>query len=344
MTSVSIVGGSGYVGGELLRLLLDHPGVRVAQVTSERHAGQFVHSLHPNLRGRTELRFGPAAEVAPCDVLILALPHGAAGRRIEHWAGLAGRVIDCSADFRLRDAAAYRRWYGEEHPAPEWLDRFAYGLPELGRERLRGARYVSGVGCNATAINLALLPLVRAELIDLARPVIADVKVGSSEGGAAASDASHHPERAGVVRSFAPVGHRHTAEVSQAHGLEQIHLSVTSVELVRGALATCHLWLKPGVGERDLWRAYRAAAAGEPFLRVVHERGGLHRHPEPKILAGSNYADIGWSLDESSGRLVALGAIDNLMKGAAGSAVQCLNLMCGFDETAGLGFAGLHPA
>jgi N-acetyl-gamma-glutamyl-phosphate/LysW-gamma-L-alpha-aminoadipyl-6-phosphate reductase len=343
MVRVTIAGASGYVGGELLRLLLQHPEVEVAQASSERLAGQFVHAAHPNLRGHTTVRFTPLAALEPCDLLILALPHGSAARQIDRWSGLAPRIVDCSADFRLRDADEYRRWYGAEHPAPIWLDRFVYGLPEVSRAALREARYVSGVGCNATAVNLALLPLVRAGLIDTGRPLIAEVKVGSSEGGAEASSASHHPERSGVVRSYAPVGHRHTAEIRQATGLDQIHLSITSVELVRGALATCHAFLKEPADERTLWKAYRAAYNDEPFVRIVHERAGAYRHPEPKLLAGTNYADVGWALDEATGRVVALCAIDNLGKGAAGSAVQCINLMHGWDENAGLGFWGLHP-
>ncbi len=343
MVRVAIAGASGYVGGELLRLLLQHPLVEVAQATSERLAGQFVHAAHPNLRGHMTLRFTPVEALEPCDLLILALPHGAAAREIERWTALAPRIVDCSADFRLNDPETYQRWYGEEHPAPEWLSRFVYGLPELNRTAIRDARYVSGVGCNATAANLALLPLVRAGLIDTGRPVIAEVKVGSSEGGNEASSASHHPERSGVVRSYAPVGHRHTAEIRQATGLDQIHLSITAVELVRGALATCHAFLKEPLDDRALWKAYRAAYNDEPFVRIVHERSGAYRHPEPKILAGSNYADAGWAVDETTGRIVALCAIDNLGKGAAGSAVQCINLMHGWEETTGLGFWGLHP-
>ena len=228
-------------------------------------------------------------------------------------------------------------------PRRRWLDKFVYGLPELHREQIRGASYVSGVGCNATASNLALLPLVRAGLLDAARDVVVEVKVGSSEGGAQSSDSSHHPERSGAVRSFAPTGHRHTAEIGQATGLERVHLSITSVELVRGALATAHVFPRAPLAEKDLWRAYRAAYSGEPFVRIVRERQGTYRLPEPKILAGSNYADVGFALDEATGRVVSICAIDNLMKGAAGSAVQCMNLMCGFDERAGLGFPGLHP-
>lgn len=341
---VTIAGASGYVGGELLRLLLAHPDVDVAQATSERYAGSFVHKLHPNLRGFTDLKFTSLDQIEGCDLLICALPHGETARRIDAFSELAHQVIDCSADFRLRDGAAYERWYGSEHPAPAWLDRFVYGLPETNRDAIVDARWVSGVGCNATAVNLALLPLMRADLIDADRGVIAEVKAGSSEGGNASSDASHHPERSGVVRSFAPVGHRHTAEICAVTGLENVHLSVTSVEMVRGAVATCHAFLNRPVAEKDLWRAYRAACGEEPFLRVVHERTGIHRHPEPKLLAGSNLADVGWALDERTGRIVALCAIDNLGKGAAGTAVQCLNLMCGMDERGGLGFPGLHPA
>jgi N-acetyl-gamma-glutamyl-phosphate/LysW-gamma-L-alpha-aminoadipyl-6-phosphate reductase len=192
--------------------------------------------------------------------------------------------------------------------------------------------------------NLALLPLVQAGLVDPAAPVTVEVKVGSSEGGAQSSESSHHPERAGVVRSFAPVGHRHTAEVEQVTGLSSVHMSVTSVELVRGALATAHVFANRSIAEKDLWQAYRAFASDQPFVRVVRERSGIYRYPEPKILAGSNFADIGFALDAHSGRVVSICALDNLMKGAAGSAVQCMNLMCGFEETAGLEFPGLHPA
>ncbi len=343
---VSIVGASGYGGGELLRLLLGHPHVEISQVTSESHAGDFVHSTHPNLRPtgrRTALRFTSLAELQPCDVLFLALPHGEAQRQIERFASLAGRIVDLSADFRLVDPQVYQRYYGEPHAAAAWLERFAYGLPEANRDAIRNARYASGVGCNATASTLALLPLARAELLLPDRPIVVDVKAGSSEGGATASAASHHPERAGAVRSFAPTGHRHEAEVRQVLGIRDLYLSVTSIELVRGVLATAHAWIRPGLAEKDLWRAYRATYGGEPFVRIVHDRSGIYRHPEPKLLAGTNLADVGWDYDPSTGRLVALAAIDNLGKGAAGSAVQCMNLMCGFDEAAGLGFTGLHP-
>lgn len=343
MIRVGIVGASGYTGGELLRLLLAHPYVEVTQVTSERHLGEYVHSLHPNLRKRTLLRFISHEMLRPCDVLFLALPHGEAQKEIERYTALATYVIDLSADFRLRDPTLYQRWYGSAHLAPQWLSRFVYGLPELHREAMRSARYISGVGCNAAASILALLPLVRAGLLDLSHPVIVDVKVGSSEGGATPNAGSHHPERSGVIRTYAPTVHRHTAEVRQELGLEGVHLTITSVDVVRGALAAAHAFTRPGVTEKDLWRVYRAWASAEPFVRIVKEKGGTHRVPDPKILAGSNYVDVGFELDAETGRVVALAAIDNLMKGASGSAVQAMNLMLGWEETTGLEFPGLHP-
>lgn len=343
----SIVGASGYVGGELLRLLLDHSQVAVQQVTSERQAGSYVHFTHPNLRGRTQLRFTGAAELAPCDLLFLCLPHGGAMERIERFAALAPRIVDLSADFRLGDLEEFAAYYGRPHANPAWLEKFVYGLPELRRAEICAASYVSGVGCNATATNLAVWPLFAAGLVEPGRGLICEVKVGSSEGGAQAGDATHHPERAGVMRSFAPTGHRHTAEVRQAlrwaGAAPDVHLSATAVDNVRGVLATAHLFVRDGVGERDIWRAYRECYKAEPFVRLVKERTGVYRYPEPKILSGSNYADVGFELDAAGERVVALCAIDNLMKGAAGTAVQCMNLMFGWDETSGLRFAGLHP-
>jgi N-acetyl-gamma-glutamyl-phosphate/LysW-gamma-L-alpha-aminoadipyl-6-phosphate reductase len=345
--SVSILGASGYAGGELLRLLLDHPHVEVAQATSERNAGSYVHFTHPNLRGRTKLQFVSAADLEPCDLLVTGLPHGSTMERIDQFAKMAGRIVDMSADFRLRDPQGYVTWYGKPHTNPAWLEKFVYGLPELHRDQIRGASYVSGVGCNATATTLAIWPLFAEGLVDDSRGVICEVKVGSSEGGNKSGDSTHHPERSGVMRSFAPTGHRHTAEVLQAirrtGSRADVHLSATAVDNVRGVLATAHLFVKPGVAEKDLWRAYRRIYKDEPFVRIVKEKTGIYRYPEPKILSGSNYADVGFELDERTGRVVALCAIDNLMKGAAGTAVQCMNLMMNWEETTGLGFPGLHP-
>lgn len=343
MTTVSIVGGSGYAGGELLRLLLSHPCVTLQQATSRSHLGEYVYQVHPNLRKRTQLKFSDPAALEPVDILFLAQPHGQAQHHIGEYSKLAKKIIDLSADFRLRDAAFYEKWYGEKHAAPEWLSKFVYGLPELHRAELASANYVSGVGCNATAGNLALLPLVKAELLDSSTPIIIEIKVGSSESGAEGNLGSQHAERANIIRTFSVFGHRHTAEVMQEMGVKDISLTMTAVDLVRGVLATVHARVKQGMTTKDLWKAYRAIANENPLLRIAKEGRGIYRVPEPKVLAGSNYADLGFELDESTGHVVSMCAIDNLMKGAAGSAVQSMNLMMGWDEVTGLEFAGLHP-
>ncbi|KAA3657839.1 MAG: N-acetyl-gamma-glutamyl-phosphate reductase [Chloroflexi bacterium] len=336
----SIIGGSGYAGGELLRLLLAHPNVEVAQVTSQRFADRFVHGTHPNLRGATRLKFTTIETLEACDLLFLALPHDRAAANIEQYAGLAERIIDLSADFRLHSDSLYEDWYGKPHPNTDWLEQFVYGLPELHREELSEARYVSGVGCNATAVNLALHPLASQNLIERA---VIEVKVGSSEGGNSFSLASHHPERSGSVRSFSPTGHRHQAEMIQELGEFVLHFSATAVELVRGVLCTAHVFLRDDISERDVWQIYRSRYGSEPFIRLVKDRRGIYRYPEPKILAGTNFCDIGFEKDPRSNRLVVISAIDNLMKGAAGTAVQAMNVMMGWEERLGLEFVGLHP-
>lgn len=348
--SVSIAGAAGYTGGEALRLLLSHPHVKVAQISSDSRAGRFAHSAHPNLRGRTTLQFVERTALTSCDVLILCLPHGEAAQQIDRYLELAPCVIDLSADFRLRDACQYERWYGHPHARPDLLGSFVYGLPELHRAELAGATRVSGTGCLATAATLALMPIVAAGLVDPAH-VIVDAKVGSSAGGASAGPDSHHPERSGAMRSFSPTGHRHTGELLQelpwsteaGRTAPRVHFTATAVEAVRGVLVTAHVFLHEDCDERRIWQLYRLAYGSEPFIRLVKERQGLFRYPEPKILSGSNYCDIGFALDRDSGRLVLISALDNLMKGAAGNAVQCLNIMHGWLETCGLDFPGLHP-
>lgn len=374
MIRVSVVGGSGYVGGELLRLLLGHPDAEVAQVTSERLAGKFVHAVHPNLRKVTLLRFCSADELAPCDVLFLCLPHGESSGRIDDFRRLAPRIVDLSADFRLRDPAAYERWYGKPHPRPDLLGRFVYGIPEVDRAALRDAELVACAGCNATAALLALRPLWAA---GLAESAVVDLKVGSSQAGATPTEGSHHPERSGALRSYKPTGHRHTGEIVQELGVvgaggpvegaaggsvepaagrpaesaadrpaepAEVHVSATAVEMVRGVLATCHVFTKEPVDDKRLWRLYRIAYDVEPFVRIVKERRGIHRFPDPKLLAGTNYCDLGFECDPNSNRVVVLAALDNLMKGAAGQAVHAFNVMHGLLEVRGLEFQGLHPA
>jgi len=338
---VGIVGGSGYTGGELLRLLLRHPKVDVAQVTSDSMAGKPVSRAHPNLRKVTDLTFTPHDALDPCDLLFLAMPHGRSMARMPDFLVRAGKVIDLSADFRLKNPVLYRAYYGVDHPHPELLKGSVYGLPELHRDAIREATLVAGPGCIATAAILAVRPLAQAGLIAPDRLVV-DAKTGSSAGGLDGGPASHHAERSGVMRIYAPTGHRHTAEIEQEAGVN-VALSCHAVEAVRGILATCHAFLRDSVTSKDLWRLYRDAYGQEPFVRIVTEAAGLYRFPEPKILMGTNFCDVGFALDAHTDRVVAIAALDNLMKGAAGTAVQCMNLVAGYPETMGLDFLGLHP-
>lgn len=347
MIRAAIVGGSGYTGGELLRLLLAHPHVEVTCVTSRSLAGKFVSVAHPNLRKRTQLKFSAPDALGRSDVLFLCLPHGTAVHDIETYLNKADVIIDLSADFRLRDAADYRRWYGWEHPRVDLLASSVYGLPELHRSELMSARYIASPGCTATAAILGLAPLARGGLLDPAMPLVIEAKTGSSGNGGEPGPASHHPERSGVVRSYKPTGHRHSAEIMQELGGDGwapfVAFSVTAIEAVRGILSTAHVFTRERVTDKDLWQIYRAAYKDEPFIRLVKEASGIHRLPEPKILSGTNVCDVGWETDPHSNRVVVLAAIDNLMKGAAGQAVQALNIRLGFEETVGLEFLGLHP-
>lgn len=326
--NIAIAGGSGYAGGELLRLLLSHPHANVQQVTSERFDTKPVTRTHPNLRKRTSLKFCSQAELQPCEVLFSCLPHGSAEKQMDRFKSLAGKVIDLSSDFRL-----------------DHRDGFIYGIPELHREEMKSANYVSSAGCNATATILALYPLFKNDVVEPDRTVV-EVKVGSSEAGNKVHEASHHPVRSGTVRSFMPTQHRHVKEIIQelSPGKQiQVHFSATAIEMVRGVLATCHVFLKQDLSEKDIWKIYRTVYGDEQFIRIVKDREGSYRYPEPKLLSGTNYCDIGFEKDPASNRLVVISAIDNLMKGAAGQAVQAFNIMHGFDETTALDFPGLHP-
>ncbi len=341
MIRASIVGGAGYAGGELIRLLHGHPNVAISQVASRSRAGKFIHSVNPNLRKQVSLKFCSPTELTECDLIFLCLPHGEAMRSIDRYMELAPRIIDLSADFRLESESAYHQAYGVPHQRPDLLGEFAYGVAELNREQIVRSNYVACAGCNATAVILALLPLVRTYAVE---SLVAEVKVGSSEAGSQASEASHHPLRSGAVRSYRPTGHRHAAEMKQALNIEAISFSATAIEMVRGIVATCHVFSSQSLpDDKQLWQAYRASYQTEPFVRVVKDRTGIHRYPEPRHLAGTNFCDVGFERDADNNRIVAISALDNLMKGAAGQAVQNLNLMHGIAEQTGLEFTGLFP-
>ncbi len=343
--SVSIIGASGYTGGELLRLLLFHPNIEVKQITSSSYYGKLAYKAHPNLRKVTSLKFCSVDELEKADTLFLCTPHGESMKKINEYKELADKIIDLSGDFRLNDASEFEKWYKQPHLNPEMLNNFVYGIPELHREEMRDAQFISSAGCNATTTILGLYPLYKNDLAEIDRTVV-EVKVGSSEGGKKASFATHHPERSGAMRSYKPTAHRHAAEIIQELSFGekiQIHFSATSVDMIRGTMATSHVFLKEDLAEKDIWKLYREAYGNEPFIRIIKEKEGNYRYPEPKLCIGTNYCDIGFEKDPHSNRLVVISAIDNLMKGAAGQALQAFNIMYGIDETTGLEFPGLHP-
>jgi N-acetyl-gamma-glutamyl-phosphate/LysW-gamma-L-alpha-aminoadipyl-6-phosphate reductase len=340
VTTASVVGASGFVGGELLRVLDGHPEFELVQATSRSQTNKTIGHAHPNLR-HLDLRFSDPGDLESVDVLFTATPHGVSMEQIDRFRAAADTVVDLSADFRLRSADQYEEWY-DGHDRPELLAESVYALPELHREQLPGADLVAAGGCNATVTILALAPLVEAGLLSEDEQVVVDVKVGSSEGGAGGGDASSHSERSGVVRPYAPTGHRHEAEIEQFLGLD-VSFTVHAVDMIRGAAATCHAFPAEPVSTGDLWSHYREAYAEEPFVELVAGGGGVYRYPEPKAVAGTNRAEVGFALDPGNERIVVLAAIDNMLKGSAGQAVHAANVALGFEETAGLQFRGLHP-
>lgn len=345
MITVSIYGASGYVGGEILRILLGHPKVKIQQCTSRQFANQPITLVHPNLRKKTDLVFSHPDELKKCDVLFVALPNCESMKLIPKLKMLAKKIVDLGADYRIHEKTNFEHWYHQKHENSEMLTKFVYGIAELHRNQIKKASYVSCGGCEATVSILALYPLVKHGLIE--DKIIIDAKMSSSQAGLKPSFSSHHPERAGVVRTYKPSGHRHTAEIIQELSPFQKKLDVaitaTALDIVRGLLVTIHTIPKKSITEKEVWKAYRTEYGNEPFIRIVKERQGNYRFPEPKILQGTNYCDIGFEMDRVSNRLVVIAAIDNLVKGTAGQAVQAMNIMYGFPEILSLEFPGLHP-
>jgi len=347
---VGVIGGSGYVGGELVRLLLPHHKVELTTVTSRQNAGEFVYTVHPNLRGATQLKFTPPdiSKVAEkCDLVFAAMPHGKSVELVPQLLETGVKVIDMSADYRLRNPEDYDRWYGWKHTHPDLLKEAVYGLPELHRQEIRNAKLVACPGCMATATILGLAPLVKAGAVESNR-IVADVKIGSSGAGQKPTIASHHPERAGGVRPYKVVEHRHIAEVEQelnllAHNEVKVAFTPHAVNMIRGILSTIHAFLKQPLQTKDVWKLYRAQYPNEHFIRFVKFKKGPYQLPDPKITMGTNYVDIGFELDPRTGRIIIFSAIDNLMKGASGQGVQCMNIMLGIDEKTGLECQGFHP-
>ncbi|MHB8567489.1 MAG: N-acetyl-gamma-glutamyl-phosphate reductase [Nitrososphaerales archaeon] len=347
---VGIVGASGYVGGELLRILVNHPKVTITVATSKQYDGEVLYRVHPNLRSFTELKFSESKLeniTSNCDFVFTSVPHGSAVNLVPALQKTGIKLVDMSADFRLRDPLAYEHWYNYKHPHPELLGSIVFGIPELYREKIRNSNTVANPGCMAVTSILALAPFVKAGMIDLEH-IVVDSKIGSSGGGTKPTIGTHHAERYGVVRPYKPVDHRHTAEIEQEmsnlSGVKvKISMTPHAVNLVRGILCSIHTFGKEKLETPTVWKVLREFYQGAPFIRFVKDKKGLSKYPDPKILPGSNFCDIGFEIDPRLNRLLLLSATDNLVKGAAGNGVQCMNLMCGFDEREGLTFPGLHP-
>jgi N-acetyl-gamma-glutamyl-phosphate reductase len=340
MRRVGIVGGSGYTGAELLRLCLGHPELEVAWATGDAQAGTPVAALYPSLAagyGTMEFVAYDASLAAAADLVFLALPHGASQKVVPGLLSAGVPLVDLAADFRLLDAGVYTRWYGEEHACPELLGRLAYGLPELNREQIAKADGIAAPGCYPTAAALALAPLVRAGAIET-DGVIVDAASGVSGAGRALKHSTHFGTANEDFVAYGLLDHRHTPEIEQATGARVLftpHLA----PMTRGILATCYARPAPGPApSTESLRAVLADAyAGEPFV-VVREGS-----PSTKATWGSNAAHLTARYDERTGWVIVLAAIDNLVKGASGQALQCANLLLGLPETAGLSAAGVYP-
>ena len=345
----AIIGGSGYGGAEMARRLLVHPDVELVRVASIDHVGEPLGAVHPNLDGVTDLKFEdltPAQAAAGCDVALLALPHKVTAAKVPELIALGVKIVDMSGDFRLRDQASYEQHYGAKHPHPELLGTFVYGLPELNRAQIKAAKYVASPGCFATSIELALLPLARAGMIDNAIIHVQGI-TGSSGSGIAPSAATHHASRVGNLKTYKPLDHQHVPEIVQTlhdGGAKNVEIRFVPVSapLTRGIFATCFVELPAEVDGGKLASLFDERYAREPFVR----RPGNKRLPEVVAVAGSNYAEVGFAVGAAvNGKrtVTVFSALDNLIKGGAGQAIQNMNLILGVDEKASLEDAGNWP-
>jgi N-acetyl-gamma-glutamyl-phosphate/LysW-gamma-L-alpha-aminoadipyl-6-phosphate reductase len=347
----AVIGGSGYGGGEILRRLLLHPHVEVARVASVDFVGEPIWVAHPNLEGRTDLKFEgitPAEAATGMDVVLLGLPHKVSATKMPELMASGARVLDLSGDFRLRDAAVYKRYYHADHPCPERLTdgTFVYGLPELNRDAIKGAKYVASPGCFATTIELALLPLAKAGLLEGAVEVVGIT--GSSGSGVVPSAGTHHPTRAVNLRTYKPLDHQHIPEITQTlrdAGAKNVDIRFVPVSapLSRGIFATCFAHVPESASAEQIHALYTEMYRNEPFVRIPSKR-----LPEVAAVKGTNFAEVGLQVGtdvaEPGKRVVAcFAATDNLVKGGAGQAIQSLNVMFGFDERATMEDPGGWP-
>ena len=340
---VSVAGASGYAGGELVRWLSGHPRVDLVHLTAFREAGRPVADVFPNLRGfATQTLNGTSWRDLgkDSDVVFLALPHGAAIEAAPALLQAGTRVVDLGADFRLKEPASYLRWYGAEHGATDLLGEAVYGLPEANREAVRTARLVANPGCYPTAVALALLPLIATGAVE--GTVIVDAKSGVSGAGRNPSATTHFSEVNENVRPYKLGEHRHEPEMeqtlSQGGSPVSVYFAPHLMPMTRGILATCYAPLNAALPAERLLALYRDAYRDEPFVRVLDTE-----LPQTKATLGSNFCDVAVRVDPERRLAVAVSAIDNLVKGAAGQAIQNMNLMFGFPESEGLWAPGIYP-
>lgn len=345
MVRVGIVGGTGYTGVELLRILALHPKVQITAVTSRTDNGLRVDSVYPSLRGYCSAVFSlPELEnLRTCDLVFFATPNGTAMCMAESLLNLGIKVIDLSADFRLKNVSEWEHWYGMRHFCPPIISEAVYGLPEIHREAIKNARLIACPGCYPTAVQLGFLPLLEQGLLDL-NHLIADVKSGVSGAGRKAELASLMSEAGESFKAYAVSGHRHWPEISQ--GLQAIAdkpVNLTFVPhltpMIRGIHATLYAQLNTPAKATDLQARYSERYANEPFVDVLPAGA----HPDTRNVRGSNRCQLAVHQPQGSNTVVILSVIDNLVKGAAGQAVQAMNLMCGFNETLGLNTIALYP-
>ena len=344
-----VVGGTGYGGAEMIRRLLIHPDVELVRVVAVDHVGEPLGAVHPPLSGRSDLRFEnlPPAEAARgCDVALLGLPHRVSALHATGILRAGVKVVDMSGDFRLRDAAAYARSYGGAHPHPEALGTFVYGLPELNRAAIQTATAVASPGCFATTIVLGLLPLARAGQLEAGGVVHVVGMTGSSGSGVAPSAGTHHPVRSVNLKTYKVLEHQHTPEILETlttAGAPNVELRFVPVSapLSRGILVTSFVELPAETEAGEIAELFADAYDGEPFVRFVRDR-----LPEVAAVAGGNFAEVGFTLGPPAGAtrtLAVVSALDNLIKGGAGQAIQNMNLMLGLPETASLEDPGPWP-
>ncbi|HYD34012.1 MAG TPA: N-acetyl-gamma-glutamyl-phosphate reductase [Methylophilaceae bacterium] len=340
---VGIVGGTGYTGVELLRLLAPHPDVELAVITSRGEAGLPVADMFPSLRNQVSLTFtDPAqADLGSCDVVFFATPNGIAMQQVQSLLDQGVRVIDLAADFRIRDIQTWEKWYGMSHACPEAVTNAVYGLPELNREKIRSAQLVANPGCYPTSVQLGFLPLLQAGVIDESN-LIADAKSGVSGAGRKAETHTLFAEAGDNFKAYGVPGHRHLPEISQgltemAEG-RKIGLTFVPhlVPMIRGIHATLYAKLTRQV---DLQELFEHTYENEPFVDVLPKGS----HPETRSVRGSNHCRIAVHQPQNGDTVIVLSVIDNLVKGAAGQAVQNMNIMFGFQETAGLEVLPLLP-